>query len=88
MEIKMKFATPMQQSAMMILSRKVMVLEVVMRMRRMRGMLVTNTSAVAAVTSTVLVSAPGCSWSSTEVMVMGRQSGLQTDRFMALDSTW
>ena len=27
-------------------------------------------------------------WSSTEVMVMGRQSGLQTDRFMALDSTW
>ena len=86
MEIKMKFATPMQQSAMMILSRKV--LEVFMRMRRMRGMLVTNTSAVAAVTSTVLVSAPGCSWSSTEVMVMGRQSGLQTDRFMALDSTW
>ena len=86
MEIKMKLATPMQQSAMMILSRKV--LEVFMRMRRMRGMLVTNTSAVAAVTSTVLVSAPGCSWSSTEVMVMGRQSGLQTDRFMALDSTW
>ena len=95
--MKMQFATPMQQSVMMILSRKVLVLEVFLRMRRMSGMLVASTSAmaalqaaVAAVSSTVLVSAPGSSWSSMEVMVMGRQSsGLQTCRFMALvDSTW
>ena len=89
--MKMQLATPMQQSVMMILSRKVLVLEVFLRMRRMSGMLVASTSAVAtlqaavaAVSSTVLVSAPGSSWSSTEVMVMGRQSGLQTCRFMAL----
>ena len=94
--MKMQLATPMQQSVMMILSRKVLVLEVFLRMRWMSGMLVASTravatlqAAVAAVSSTVLVSAPGSSWSSTEVMVMGRQSGLQTYRFMALvDSTW
>ena len=92
MEMKMQLATPMQQSAMMILSRNVLV--VFMRMR-MSGMLVASTSATAtlqaavvAVSNTVLASVPASSGSSTVVMVMGKQSGTQMDRFMAVDSSW
>ena len=92
MEMKMQLATPMQQSAMMILSRNVLV--VFMRMR-MSGMLVASTSATAtlqaavvAVSNNVLASVPASSGSSTVVMVMGKQSGTQMDRFMAVDSSW
>ena len=92
MEMKMQLATPMQQSAMMILSRNVLVVFIRMRMS---GMLVASTSATAtlqaavvAVSNTVLASAPASSGSSTVVMVMGKQSGTQMDRFMAVDSSW
>ena len=92
MEMKMQLATPMQQSAMMILSRNVLVVFIRMRMS---GMLVASTSATAtlqaavvAVSNTVLASVPASSGSSTVVMVMGKQSGTQMDRFMAVDSSW